>query len=66
MIVHINLSCQSSLGLVDPSFNIVDLKPYLGVEDEFELRTTLLQEGEDDEDITLSNAPHDPPTICKV
>ncbi|WVZ63325.1 hypothetical protein U9M48_012966, partial [Paspalum notatum var. saurae] len=37
---------------VSPTFNIVDLKPYLGEEDELASRTTSLQEGEDDEDIT--------------
>jgi hypothetical protein len=37
---------------VSPTFNIADLKPYLGEEDELESRTTPLQEGEDDEDIT--------------
>jgi hypothetical protein len=37
---------------VSPTFNIVDLKPYLGEEDELESWTTPLQEGEDDEDIT--------------
>nr|ABB47285.1 retrotransposon protein, putative, Ty3-gypsy subclass [Oryza sativa Japonica Group] len=36
---------------VSPTFNIADLKPYLGEEDELELRTTQMQEGEDDEDI---------------
>jgi hypothetical protein len=38
---------------ISPTFNILDLKPYLGEEDELESRTTPLQEGEDDEDITL-------------
>jgi hypothetical protein len=37
---------------VSPTFNIADLKPYLGEEDEVESRTTPLHEGEDDEDIT--------------
>jgi hypothetical protein len=37
---------------VSSTFNIADLKPYLGEEDELESRTTPLQEGEDDEDIT--------------
>ena len=37
---------------VSPTFNIADLKPYLGEEDELESRTTPLQEGEDDEDIS--------------
>ncbi|WVZ84508.1 LOW QUALITY PROTEIN: hypothetical protein U9M48_031537 [Paspalum notatum var. saurae] len=35
-----------------PTFNIADLKPYLREEDELESRTTPLQEGEDDEDIS--------------
>jgi hypothetical protein len=30
---------------VSPTFNIADLKPYLGEEDELESRTTPLQEG---------------------
>jgi hypothetical protein len=38
---------------VSPTFNISDLRPYLGEEDALELRTTSIQEGEDDEDITL-------------
>ncbi|WVZ51748.1 hypothetical protein U9M48_002861 [Paspalum notatum var. saurae] len=37
---------------VSPTFNIADLKPYLGKEDEHESRMTPLQEGEDDEDIS--------------
>jgi len=37
---------------VSPTFNIADLKPYLGEEDELESRTTQMQEGEDDEDIS--------------
>jgi translation initiation factor IF-1 len=37
---------------VSPTFNISNLKPYMGDEDEIESRTTLIQEGEDDEDIT--------------
>jgi hypothetical protein len=36
---------------VSPSFNISDLQPYLGEEDEMPSRTTSVQEGEDDEDI---------------
>ena len=46
---------------VSPTFNIIDLKPYLGEEDELESRTTLFQEGEDDDDITPSDASIDPP-----
>jgi hypothetical protein len=39
---------------VSPSFNILDLRPYLGEEDEMPSRTTSIQEGEDDEDINTS------------
>ena len=48
-----------------PPFNIADLKPYLGEEDELESRMTPLQEGEDEEHITPSDAPVDPPTIMQ-
>ncbi|WVZ58450.1 hypothetical protein U9M48_008725 [Paspalum notatum var. saurae] len=40
-----NLELPPEFG-VSPMFNIVDLKPYLGEEDELESRTTPLQEGE--------------------
>jgi hypothetical protein len=36
---------------VSPTFNILDLRPYLGEEYEVPSRTTSNQEGEDDEDI---------------
>jgi hypothetical protein len=39
---------------VSPSFNISDLRPYMREEDEMPLRTTSMQEGEDDEDINTS------------
>jgi hypothetical protein len=39
---------------VSPNFNISDLRPYLGEEDEMSSRTTSMQEGEDDEDINTS------------
>jgi hypothetical protein len=39
---------------VSASFNISDLQPYLGEEDEMPSRTTSMQEGEDDEDINTS------------
>jgi hypothetical protein len=38
-------------GTISPTFNIADLKPYCGDKDEVALRTTSIQEGEDDEDI---------------
>jgi hypothetical protein len=41
---------------VSLTFNISDLKPYLGEEDMLESRMTLIQEGEDDEDITYFDA----------
>ena len=50
---------------VSPTFNIADLKPYLGEEDELESRTTQFQEGEDDEDITPLDVPTDPPTVMQ-
>jgi hypothetical protein len=40
---------------VSPIFNIADLKPYLGDDDELESRTTQMQEGEDDEDIATND-----------
>jgi hypothetical protein len=39
---------------VSPSFNISDLRPYLGEEDEIPSRTMSMQEGKDDEDINTS------------
>ncbi|WVZ76707.1 hypothetical protein U9M48_024659 [Paspalum notatum var. saurae] len=49
---------------ISATFNIADLKPYLGEEDELESRMTPLQEGEDDEDISpkLPNVMHGPLT----
>jgi hypothetical protein len=40
---------------VSPTFNIADLKPYLGEEDDLESRTTQMQEGEDDVDINTND-----------
>jgi hypothetical protein len=40
---------------VSPTLNILDLWPYLGEEDEVPSRTTSIQEGEDEEDITTSD-----------
>jgi hypothetical protein len=39
---------------VSLSFNISDLRPYLGEKDEMSSRTTSMQEGEDDENINTS------------
>ena len=48
---------------VSPTFNIADLKPYLGEEDELPSRTTSVQEGEDDEDINTIATPTAPAAI---
>jgi hypothetical protein len=40
---------------VSPTFNIADLMPYLGEEDELESRMTQMQEGEDDVDINTND-----------
>jgi hypothetical protein len=40
---------------VSPTFNIADLKPYLGEEDELHSRMTQMQEGKDDVDINTSD-----------
>ena len=47
---------------VSLTFNIADLKPYLGEEDELPSRTTSFQEGEDDEDINTIVTPTSPTT----
>ncbi|WVZ97389.1 LOW QUALITY PROTEIN: hypothetical protein U9M48_042931 [Paspalum notatum var. saurae] len=50
---------------VSPTFNIADLTPYLGEEDELESRTTSLQEGEDDEDISPMYTTESPPSVLQ-
>ena len=40
---------------ISPTFNIVDLRPYFGENDELDSQMTQIQEGEDDEDITTMN-----------
>ena len=40
---------------ISPTFNIADLRPYFGENDELESRMTQIQEGEDDEDITTTD-----------
>ena len=57
------LELPAELGPVSPTFNIADLKPYVGEEDEIASRTTSIQEGEDDEgiptiDTTIALLPH--------
>ena len=45
------LELPADFGTVSPTFNIADLKPYFGEEDEIASRTTSIQEGEHDVDI---------------
>jgi hypothetical protein len=45
---------------VSTSFNVADLKPYAGEDEELPSRTTSVQEGEDDEDITSTSTPAAP------
>jgi hypothetical protein len=47
-------------GTVSPTFNIADLKPYSGEEDEIASRTTSIQEGEHNEDIPSIDTPTAP------
>ena len=47
---------------VSPTFNVADLKPYLGDDDEMPSRTTSIQEGGDDEDISSIVTPAATPT----
>jgi hypothetical protein len=54
MRMYIKLDLPTDFG-VSPTFNIADLKPYLGEEDELESRTTQMKEGEDDVDINTSD-----------
>ena len=45
---------------VSPSFNIADLRPYLGEEDQLPSTTTSFQEGENDEDLNTIVTPTAP------
>jgi hypothetical protein len=51
---------------VSPTFNILDLKPYMGDEDEIESRITSIQEEEDDEDITSIHTINGPITRSRA
>src|SRR5438105_14629496 len=51
---------------VSPTFNISDLKPYFGEEDELESRMTPIQEGGDDEDITPLHTMQGPITRARA
>src|SRR5581483_8050839 len=50
---------------VSPTFNVADLTLYMGEEDELESRTTPLQEGEEDEDITSMHRTEAPPIVIQ-
>ena len=45
---------------VSTSFNVADLKPYVGEDEELPSRTTSVQEGEDDEDINTNTSTSTP------
>jgi hypothetical protein len=45
---------------VSTSFNVADLKPYAGEDEELPSRTTSVQEGEDDEDINTNTSTSTP------
>jgi hypothetical protein len=51
---------------VSPTFNISDLKQYMGDEDEIESRTTPIQEEEEDEDITSIHIMNGPITRSRA
>jgi hypothetical protein len=51
---------------VSPTFNISDLKPYMGDEDEVESRMTPIQEEEDYEDITSIHTMNGPITRSRA
>jgi hypothetical protein len=51
---------------VSSTFNISDLKPYMGDEDEIESRMTPIQEEEDDEDITYIHTMNGPITRSRA
>jgi len=51
---------------VSSSFNVADLKPYAGEDEELPSRTTSIQEGEDDEDINPGTGTTLPTTPAEV
>ena len=59
------LELPADFGTVSPSFNIADLKPYLGEDDDIASRTTSFQEGEDDEDIPHADTSAAPTTTIQ-
>ena len=63
MIMHISTTADFG---VSPTFNIADLKPYLGEEDELPSRATSFQEWEDDEEICTIVTPTIPTATYTV
>ena len=57
------LELPADFGEICTTFNIADLKPYFGEEDEIASRTTSIQEGEPDVDITSIDTPAAPAAI---
>jgi hypothetical protein len=57
------LELPADFRTVNPTFNIADLKPYFGEEDEIASRMTSIQEGGHDEDIPSIYRPAVPTTI---
>ena len=58
------LKLPSEFG-VSSTFNIADLKPYMGDQNELQSRMTPLQEEEDDVDIAPYDVPTTPPTAMQ-
>ena len=54
------LELPADFGEISTTFNIADLKPYFGQEDEIASRTTSIQEGEPDVDIPSIDTPAAP------
>jgi hypothetical protein len=57
------LELPADFGMVSPTFDMADLKPYISEEDEIASRLTSIQEGEHDEDIPSIDTPVVPTTI---
>jgi hypothetical protein len=59
------LELPADFGSVIPTFNIADLKPYFGEDDEIASRMNSIQEGEHDEDIPSIDT-HAAPTVKQI
>jgi hypothetical protein len=51
---------------VSSSFNVADLKPYAGKDEELPSRTTSIQEGEDDEDVNHDKGTATPTKLAQA